>query len=391
MINTQRYLENTIKEDAIADKKMAFISGPRQVGKTTLSKRLLQFKENYYTWDDPVFKRQWTKNPSYILDHIQKGPIVLDEIHKYRPWKSHLKGFYDMHGPLVPIIVTGSAKLDIYRRGSDSLMGRYIPYRLHPFSVAESENPISVDKLFQMKSKKISFEDLMNYSGFPEPLIKGNSNWALRWSKLRLDRLVFEDFKDLKAANDLNAVRLLTDLLPERVGSLLSLNSLREDCAVAYATMRSWVEILESLYYCFKIRPFTGKLSRSLRSDPKLYLFDPLQVENPSARLENIVALHLLKACHFWNDSAQGKFDLHFVATKEKKEVDFLVTMNNKPWMLVECKSNNKHPSANLVYFMERLKTPYNFQLVLNKNFEKEFKNQNIRIMDYENFLSYLV
>lgn len=390
MKTSTRYLSHTVT-DALDDHKMAFISGPRQIGKTTLAKQLLQHPENYFTWDDIKFKRQWVKDPHFLLDDLKTGPVIFDEIHKYRPWKGHLKGFYDLHGDKVKVIVTGSARLDIYRRGGDSLLGRYLPFRLHPFSVAETESPCHPDELFKVKNRTFPFDDIYHLSGFPEPLLKGNKGQAMRWSRLRLDRLVFEDFKDLRAANDLNAVRLLTDLLPLRVGSLLSLNSLREDAGVAYATLRSWVEILESLYYCFRIRPYTNKLSRSLKSEPKLYLFDPLQVENPSARLENIMALHLLKACHFWTDSAQGFFELHFVATKEKKEVDFLITRDKKPWMLVECKSNNKSPCPNLIYFKDRLKTSFNFQIVTGPECDKEYKTQNVRVMNYELFLSYIV
>lgn len=390
MKTSARYLSQAVT-DTLHDQKMAFISGPRQVGKTTLGKQLLEHPKNYFTWDDIKFKRYWVKDPNFILDDLKAGPVIFDEIHKYRPWKGHLKGFYDLHGDKVKIIVTGSARLDIYRRGGDSLLGRYLPFRLHPFSVAETLSPPDPDNLFKIKNRSFAFDDIYHLSGFPEPLFKGNKGQAMRWSRLRLDRLVFEDFKDLRAANDLNAVRLLTELLPSRVGSLLSLNSLREDAAVAYATLRSWVEILESLYYCFRIRPYTNKLSRSLKSEPKLYLFDPLQVENPSARLENIMALHLLKACHFWTDSAQGFFELHFVATKEKKEVDFLITQNKKPWMLVECKSNNKSPCPNLIYFKDRLKTPLNFQIVTGTEYDKEFKAQNIRVMNYETFLSYMI
>jgi uncharacterized protein len=391
MINSARYLSNTVINDALKDHKMAFISGPRQVGKTTLSKQFLEHSGNYFTWDDIKFKRQWIKDPNYILDDLKDGPIVFDEIHKYRPWKGHLKGFYDLHGDKVKVIVTESARLDIYRRGGDSLLGRYLPFRLHPFSVAETHAPCGPSELFQKKNRTFPFDDIYHLSGFPEPLLKGNKGQAMRWSRLRLDRLVFEDFKDLRSANDLNAVRLVTDLLPLRVGSLLSLNSLREDAAVAYATLRSWVEILEALYYCFRIRPYTNKISRTLKSEPKIYLFDPLQVENPSARLENIMALHLLKACHFWTDSAQDFFDLHFVATKEKKEVDFLITKNKKPWMLVECKSNSKFPSSNLIYFKDRLKTPFNFQVLTGPEHDKVHKTQNVRVMNYELFLSYLL
>lgn len=385
-----RYLKGVLTEDALNARKMAFISGPRQVGKTTLAKSLLQEPRNYLSWDQTEFRRAWVRSPEQALENVGKGPLILDEIHKDRKWKTRLKGVYDTHGDRLPIIVTGSAKLDVYRRGSDSLLGRYIPYRLHPFSVGETAAPPGPDQLFARRSNTFKWDDLLTLGGFPEPLLAGHKGKAERWSRLRLDRLAFEDTRDIKVLSDLNAFRILLDLIPEKVGSLFSFNSLREDVGVAYATVRDWVLLSEILYFGFFVRPYSKGLKRSLKAEPKLYLYDILQIPGSkrSARLENLTALHLLKACHYWTDSGQGLFELHFVRDKEKREVDFLITREKKPWMLVECKSNDTNPSPHLAHFSQALKPEFCFQLVDRIGFDREYRTQQIRILNYEDFFA---
>jgi predicted AAA+ superfamily ATPase len=372
---------------------MAFVSGPRQVGKTTLAKSLLQHPENYFNWDQSTFRKIWATDPSKILDGCSGGPLVLDEIHKDRRWKQRLKGFYDTLGPesLHPIVVTGSARLDIFRKGGDSMLGRYIPFRLHPFTVGESERPNAPFAQFQTAQPKIRLQDLLQYGGFPEPLFGADSKKADRWSRLRMERLLYEDVRDLSQIKDLEALRVLCDFLPQRVGSLLSINNLRQDVGVAYATVRSWVEILSQLYVCFVIRPYTKKLNRMVSSEPKLFLYDILGIEDMPKRLENLTALHLLKACHFWTDSAQGHYELFFLRTKDGKEIDFLITCDKKPWMLVECKSNSKSPNPTLIRFRDQLKTPHNFQLVSTGSYHRYYKEENIHVGDYESLFSQLV
>lgn len=392
-----RYLKSLIEVDALAHFKMAFISGPRQVGKTTLGKSLLKSQENYFSWDIPSHRKIWSKDPSSWVQNSPNGPILFDEIHKHRQWKNTLKGVYDLMGELRPILVSGSAKLDLYRKGNDSLLGRYIPYRLHPFTLGECDQPPGPETFLDLTDKKSRFtwEDLVNLGGFPEPVLDGSEARAQRWSRLRLDRMAYEDTRDVKHLVHLNSFRTLLDLLPERVGSLLSYNSLREDVQVAYATVRDWVLLAESLYFGFFVRPYSKKIKRSLLAEPKLYLFDILQLpKNSGARIENLTALHLLKSCQFWTDSAQGVFELNFVRDKEKREVDFLIVRDKRPWMLVECKSNEKTVSKNLLYFSEVLRPAYNIQLILDQKFDRSFKlpdKREIRIMGYENFLSRLV
>jgi predicted AAA+ superfamily ATPase len=376
-----RYLAAAVMRDALADGKMAFISGPRQAGKTTMGRSLLSSPQNEYNWDVAAFRRRWVRDPLESVSSRGEGPILLDEIHKDRRWKSRLKGLYDLHGGEIPVLVTGSARLDFYRRSGDSLMGRYLPYRLHPFSVG----------IFGNRTPVFPFADMLRLGTFPEPLLGGHANKARRWSRIRLERLVYEDMRDLRHVHDIQALRVLVDMLPERVGGLLSVNSLKEDVGIAYATVRDWMEILEVLYYVILIKPYAGKIRRTLRAEPKLYLYDILQVPRPGPALENLAALHLLKACHFWTDLAYGEFELRYLRTKEKEEVDFVVTRDRRPWMLVECKSGRTEPNTTLVKFAGLLKTRLNFQLVDRRGHDRWYSHHHVRVIDYERFFSGLV
>ncbi|PWU21245.1 MAG: hypothetical protein C5B49_02940 [Bdellovibrio sp.] len=386
----ERYLKKILREDALHSHKMAFVSGPRQVGKTTMGKSLLDSRQNYFSWDRTSFRKAWARSPEEAIQDLGKGPVLLDEIHKDRRWKTRLKGVYDSLGDRLEIIVTGSARLDLFRKGSDSLLGRYIPYRLHPFSVAESSDPPTPEELLQRSTVNYRWEDLIALGGFPEPLLGSHQRKAERWSRLRLDRLAFEDTRDIKTLSDLNAFRLLLDLIPEKIGSLFSFNSLREDVGVAYATVRDWVMVAEALYFGFFVRPYSRGVRRAIRAEPKFYLYDILQIPQieRAKRLENLTALHLLKACQYWTDSGQGLYELHFVRDKERREVDFLVTRERKPWVLIECKSNSKSPSSRLAHFAEELKCSLNYQLVEGSGIDRLFPAQNIRIVDYEKFFS---
>jgi len=388
-----RYLARQIRSDAIDSGKLAFLSGPRQVGKTTLAKSLLASPQNYKSWDDTEFRKAWNRSPRQSLSDRGPGPLVLDELHKDRRWKTRLKGVYDADGASDGIIVTGSARLDLYRRGGDSLMGRYLPYRLHPLSVAETAVPPTPDEMLAHTTTKHSFSDLLRLGGFPEPFFAGSEQRARRWSRLRLDRLVAEDVRDLRAVEDLAGIRALADLLPERVGSLLSVNSLRETIGVAHRTVEAWLHVFEALYQCFLVRPFAKRIARAIRAAPKLYLFDILQLPPASmgARLENLTALHLLKTCDYWTDLAYGQFDLCFVRDKQQREVDFLVLREKKPWFLVECKSNDIQPSAAILYFQKALGIRAAYQLVTKPGYDREYRASGLRVLSYERFLAGLV
>ncbi len=318
---------------------------------------------------------------------------MLDEIHKDRRWQTRLKGYFDVDGPGDGVIVTGSARLDLYRRGGDSLLGRYLPYRLHPLTVGESAQPPAPDAIFGSVVPRHPLVDLLRLSGFPEPFLAGSEARARRWSRLRLERLVGEDIRDLRAIEDLAGLRVLVDLLPDRVGSLLSVNALREDVGVAYATVKSWIDVLEALYHCFLVRPYTRRITRTIRAAPKLYLYDLLRVPaaHAGARLENLTALHLLKAAHFWTDTALGEFGLFFVRDKEQREVDFLLVRDGAPWCLVECRSSDVSLSPALLHFQALLRVPHAVQLVSRAGYDRVYAKHGIRVVDYERFLAGLV
>ena len=386
----KRYLIPHILRDL--NEKMVFIGGARQVGKTSLAKYIAEnyFKHyDYLNWD----ARDDRKN---ILQSQFKGNaeiILLDEIHKYKDWKNYLKGQFDKHKDDFKILVTGSARLDVYRRGGDSLMGRYYYYRLHPFSLAEfleRGNEIVPFKeiVFQESGKetKEALEIALKFGGFPEPLLKQNEKELRRWHNQRVERLVREDIRDLENIRELSLLHVLVDILPDRVGSLLSLNSLREDLSVAHKTVAHWMDILERFYYHFRIYPFHHKKIRSLKKEPKLYLWDWSEVpDGRGARLENIVASHLLKMCHFLNDVEGYKTDLHFLRDAEAREVDFLVTESGKPWFAVEVKSNSREVSKSLPYFGDRLDIPFLYQAVSEK--DVDIRKDKVRIISLDKFI----
>jgi len=390
----KRYLIPHILRDL--NEKMVFIGGARQVGKTSLAKYIAEnyFKHyDYLNWD----ARDDRKN---ILQSQFKGNaeiILFDEIHKYKDWKNYLKGQFDKHKDDFKILVTGSARLDVYRRGGDSLMGRYYYYRLHPFSLAEfleRGNEIVPFKeiVFQESGKetKEALEIALKFGGFPEPLLKQNEKELRRWHNQRLERLVREDIRDLENIRELSLLHVLVDILPDRVGSLLSLNSLREDLSVAHKTVAHWMDILERFYYHFRIYPFHHKKIRSLKKEPKLYLWDWSEVpDGRGARLENIVASHLLKMCHFLNDVEGYKTDLHFLRDAEAREVDFLVTESGKPWFAVEVKSNSREVSKSLPYFGDRLDIPFLYQAVSEK--DVDIRKDKVRIISLDKFIVSLV
>lgn len=391
MPSVSRYLTSAIRQDALALGKMAFLSGPRQTGKTTIGRALLEHGENTFSWDDEDFRRQWVKSPANAIAGRDSGPILLDEIHKDTRWKQRVKGLYDTAGDRIPIIVTGSARLDVFRKGGDSLLGRYLPYHVHPFTVGETPSPPGPDDLFGRLDATFPLADLLRLGGFPEPLLGASEARARRWSRLRRERLVTEDVRDLRNIQNLRQLELLADLLPFRVGSLLSINSLRQDLGAAHGTIQAWIDALSAVYLCFRIKPWSGSMSRAIRAEPKLYLYDLLQVPEGGPRMENLVALHLLKACEYWTDTAQGEFSLHFLRTRDGYEVDFLVARDRRPWMLVEVKSNDSQPSRALGRFAAALGTRLNFQLVVKSGVRRSFPDAAITVISAETFLSGLV
>ena len=386
-----RYLTRYIIED-LKD-KMVFVGGPRQVGKTTLCRNFVATrfrKYAYFNWDNRA-DRQAIMASSWPGD---AQLLIFDEIHKYRQWKSLIKGEYDKLKDIYKFLVTGSARLDLYRRGSDSLQGRYHYYRLHPFTLAEIEginNKVSIGKSLDIsrKSYQDALDALDTFGGFPEPFIKQNRRVLRRWHNEKIERMFREDILDIQAVRDIANMKLLGDILPSKVGSLLSLNAIREDLEVSYRAASHWMDILESFYYHFRIYPFSAKKIRSLKKEPKLYLWDWSEIEDEAARFENLISSHLLKFVHFITDYEGYRAELYFLRDVDKHEVDFLVTIDSKPWFAVEAKLNDITLSSHLLYFKERLAIPYVYQVVKTAGIDRLEKG--VRIISAGKLLSGMI
>jgi predicted AAA+ superfamily ATPase len=373
-----RYITADV-EESLESGKMAFVSGPRQVGKTTLAKSLLVDPSSaYFTWDLDAHRKRILRlpEPFWPLPPRGRARIVLDEIHKYPRWKRLLKGLYDTRGDEVELIVTGSGRLDVYQKGGDSLLGRYLLHRLHPFTVGEllagkQQHVVTPDALDEIVSNPPSragaaeaLAQLERFSGFPEPLFAARDERLRRWRRARRDLVLREDLRDLTRVRELGLIDQLVELLPERVGSPLSVNALREDLGVAFDTAKAWLGIFERLYYLFELRPYAGKLARTLRREAKVYLYDLTEIDDPGARFENVVALHLRKLVDTWNDRGQGDFALWYVRDKERREVDFLITERRKPYLLLETRLSDDRISPALRYFQQRLAPRHAIQVV---------------------------
>jgi len=310
----KRYLEATVTRD-LGD-KMVFLAGPRQVGKTTLARRILEDAGSglYLNWD----RREDRKEVRDARWPGGKALVVLDDLHKWRGWKRWIKGEFDTHRKNLRFLVTGSARLDIYRRGGDSLQGRYHHYRLHPFSAREFRDPTRVPAVtpgneldIPSRGSREITDAMMRFGGFPEPLISQSARTLRRWQKERLERFLREDVRDLENVRDPSSLQHLSDLLPEKVASPLSLNALREDLEVSHRAVTHWMDVLERLYFVFRLRPYAKRQASSLRKMPKAYLWDSSLVPEKGPRFENLLALHLLKYCHFLEDSEGHKVQLH--------------------------------------------------------------------------------
>lgn len=347
----KRYLEEAVREDL--EEKMVFLGGPRQVGKTTLSLKLLENGSEkhpaYLNWDDVTTRKM------LLAGALPGGQslVIFDEIHKYKEWRNLIKGFCDLNKTSRSFLVTGSAKLDYYRRGGDSLQGRYHYHRLHPFSLYEINS----------KPTRADLEQLLRFGGFPEPFLKSNTRHWKRWQRERRARVIQDDLIGLEQVKEVSQLDLLADILPMRVGAPLSINNLRGDLSVAFETVERWVCILENLYYCFRIQPYGLPRIRAMKKEKKLFMWDWSLCEDEAARFENMVASNLLKYCHRLEDQEGDRMELRFLRDSQKREIDFVVLRDGKPEFAVECKSGERNLSRNISYFSERTSIPFFYQV----------------------------
>lgn len=382
------YLE-IIKHHIKNYEQMIFICGARQVGKTTLAKMLVEHERNYLNWDNIKHREIILGNLfEYIDDEILpnnllsgRALLILDEIHKYSDWKNYLKGLYDQYKGRVIFIITGSARLDIYHKGGDSLMGRYFLYHIYQLTIGEllghNYKPMQQFWAPNFTPKDASndlWHRLFTFGGYPEPFVKNDTMFYSMWQSTRQKQLFTEEIRDYARIYDVDQFELMGALIADLAGSQLNYSNLAKKIQKPEATVRSWVHVLQNTYYFFSIPPWSNNVARSILKMPKVYLYDWSNIVDHGNKVENFVAVHLLKSVSYWNNIGLGEFGLFYLRDKEQHEVDFLIVNNNQPWMLIEVKSHNTKLSDNLVYFQKQLQAKYAFQLV----FDGDFINSNI-------------
>jgi len=377
MKTVKRIYDTILNEHLATHRQMAFVSGPRQVGKTTTCRN---HADSYINWDNIDDREHILGGPAKLIerfgiDHLSKTiPVtLLDELHKYPRWKQFLKGLFDTYADHIHIMVTGSSSLDVYRRGGDSLMGRYFLYRMHPFSVAETiskeiPDPKRIVRA-PKKVKKQDFDALWNHGGYPEPFLKRDPRFSRRWQSLRSEQLLREDIRDMTHIQQIDQLEMLVKLLADRSSGQLVYSNLAKSVRVSVGTIRRWINVLNSFYLGFLVRPWFKNVSRSLRKEPKWFLRDWAGIEDPGAKAETFVACHLLKAVEGWSDMGFGKFQLAYLRDKRQREVDFIVIRDGKPWFLAEVKLQDENISSALKHYQEQTKAPFAFQVVVSADY----------------------
>lgn len=362
----QRIIDKYLFDPELTAGKMIFLTGPRQVGKTTFALNWLDreagSRVTYFNWDDPSVMGQYRRNPLFfrnVIDDAYDGkpvPVVFDEIHKQKGWKNLLKGIYDTSKERMALLVTGSARLGLYRKSGDSLVGRYVSFQMFPVGLPEIADEFSfviedykqitdgrtlLDRGRKIKADRYTdaLERLLRYGGFPEPLLRASPRFLNRWQQDYRTLLTREDVRDLSRISDIRGLEHLVTLLPSKVGSLLSVNSLSEDLSYNHRTIANWIEMLKEIYLVFTIRPWQQNVTRAIKKEPKLYFHDWSSLEDPGARFENMTAVTLLRMAARFTERGLGRFEIAYVRDKEKREVDFLLVKENVPLALFEAKT----------------------------------------------------
>jgi predicted AAA+ superfamily ATPase len=369
-----RYLRDAILQDLA--RKMVFLGGPRQVGKTSLAETVMESYEQplYLNYDNlkqrkQMREEQWSK---------ENQLLVFDELHKMPKWKSWIKGIYDVQKKEHTFLVTGSAKLDIFRRGGDSLLGRYHYWRIHPFTIDEYPKDLDFGEVVKR---------LLSLGGFPEPFLTMDMRQSHRWRKDRFDRVLHDDLRSIDLVRDINSLEVLVDLLRERVTSCLSSANIARDLEVSPKTVSRWIQSLEKLYLLFTIYPYVAKgLSRSLSKPAKAYFYDNGDVVGDDGSVfENLVATTLLKRLHWMEDFEGQRCALHYLRDKDGRECDFLTLVNKKPDLLIEVKLRDDGISDGLKYYAERIKPRRAIQLVL--HLDRPYSKGALEVHDLKSFL----
>jgi predicted AAA+ superfamily ATPase len=382
---------------------MVFLVGPRQVGKTTIAKKIqAKFQKSAYLNFDSVKDRRLILSGQSFIEDIfplnvltDSQPLVIfDEIHKHRDWKNYIKGFYDLYRDHYKIIVTGSARLDVFQSGGDSLMGRYFQYNIHPFSVSElisAENSVFLKDPVELSSE--NFDNLFKYGGFPDPYTNADDQYHNMWQSTRSKQLIHEEIRSIANLQEVYLLEMLAEILKSRAGQLLNSSNLAKQIGVTSQTVSRWISILDRFYYCFMIRPWFKNVTRSLTKDPKVYLWDWSLIEDEGQKVENFIASHLLKFANFYSDIGFGRFELFYLRDIDKREVDFLIVRDGKPFMMIESKSSEIKLSKSIEHFRLQLQPNFSLQTVFNADFVSKscFNGETPLVVPAKTLLSQLI
>lgn len=393
-----RQLNSYVFDPELTSGKMIFISGPRQIGKTTFAKNILESRQGaYFNWDNPAVRKEYYENPFFFLKKLKQGSglVVFDEIHKRAGWKDILKGCFDSTDKSIEYLVTGSARLETFRKSGDSLIGRYLMFRMLPFSMSElNSTPLTEKWGFsgdELNNPSNSFlqrlsgsspphgsidavDSLIKFGGFPEPLFKNSERFLRKWKSDYISLLIGEDLRDLTNIKDLDRMEKLVSLLPAGIGSPASVNSLSKTLETSFHTVKNSLNQLERLWLTFSLSPYSAKISRSIKKEKKIYFINWIYAPEKGQRFENFIASQLHRACSVMTDYGLGEFSLRYLRTIDKAEADFLIIKDDKPVVVIESKLTQATVSKSSVLLAQKLNIPY-IQVINTYSFFKKINN----------------
>lgn len=392
----ERKLYQDLWQTLAGFKPMVFMAGPRQAGKTTLARMIAgRFTNHFYFNYDILDNKQALIESPYFYERLNRKDdstplIVLDEIHKHHNWKNYLKGVYDRDSRRYQFLVSGSGRLDMYKKGGDSLAGRYLMFHLWPFTLAEMLNrrqplddflkdPLAAASEESNAMRK-TWTALSRWSGFPEPFLKGADDFYTLWSRNYLHQLLYEDVRSMVVVQKADQMASLLSLLPSRIGSPIAMDNLARDIGVSFDSVRTWLEVFENFYLIFRLSPWNRRIGRAILKEKKVYLFNFPMIENEGARFENMVAVELLRAVTAWSDAGKGDFSLHYARTKDGHEADFVIARGHQPFLLVEAKLDDDSVGPGLRKIQRCLQTPA-VQVVNRRGVFKRLSNDSCRIL----------
>lgn len=389
MVTMERMIGTYIFDPEMTANKMIFLTGPRQVGKTTFAKMWLESirsEDTYFNWDDPSVMMEYKKNPLYfrnVIDNkIKDKPVhlVFDEIHKHTAWRDILKGLFDTNRERMRLLVTGSSRLGFVRKSGDSLVGRYFSYQMFPLGLPEvvedfsyllqDERPFTDGEFLTRRAREADtkaaidgLEQLLTLGGFPEPFLKGSDRFHRRWQNDYKALLTKEEVRDFSRIQDIRGLETMVEILPTKVGSNLSIPSLVDVLNVSHKTIKNWIEVLKGVYLVFTISPWHRNIKRSIIKEKKLYFFEWPLVSDSGLRFENFLAVNLLRMAARFTESGLGNFDVFYIRDKEKREVDFALVKDNTPIALFEAKESDSSISKPGRFYSKKMNIPL-FQIV---------------------------